>query len=121
MLLNQIIIEETAEAGVTSVSNLGKIEYRAFPDLIKLYKRDDSNVPRNIAKIKRKKGMGWQIVVTEEWDALKLPHFGNVVNIRLPVIGKKTISDNLANLFKVWGISVDSFASLNKSENTEVK
>jgi hypothetical protein len=103
MKLNEILSEE-AMAGVTSVSSIGSVEYRAWPSMVKLYKRNDQNVPCCVAKIKRHKGQGWRIITTDEWKKMNLPHFGYIHDLKTPVSGQKTISNNLSNMLKAWGI-----------------
>lgn len=103
--LGEGIIFETAAAGMTSVDSIGSLETQLFPALIRLYKRDDKNVPKCVAKICRKKGEGWSMMPTEGWGELNLPHFGNVVGAKTPKNGKKTISSNLPDILKQWGIT----------------
>jgi len=103
MKLNDIY--ETASAGVTSVASIGTVEVQAFPDRIKMYKRDCDNKAKCVATIKRKKGSGWSFLTTSDWGNLKMPHFGNLTNIKSDYSGKKTITKELSGMLKAWGIT----------------
>lgn len=105
---------ETAEAGMTSVSTIGSLEYTPRNSFINLYKRDPDGNPHCVAKICRKPYNGWRFVTTKAWKDMNLPHFGNLEDIRSPLKGKKTISDNLAQMLKQWGIKIDGL-SINES------
>ena len=108
---------EFASAGVTSVQSVGRIEQQAFGDaLIKLYKRDDSNVPKCVANIKREKGCGWKMCTTDGWKECNLPHFGNLSNIKTPVNGTKTIRRNLEAMLKAWGVKYDELSDYNETK-----
>jgi len=99
---------EVASAGVTSVQSIGRVEQKAFGNaLIRLYKRDDSNVPKCVAKIKRETGCGWKMCATDGWKECNLPHFGQLTNIKTPINGSKTIRRNLETMLKAWGIKYD--------------
>lgn len=105
---------EEAAPGVTSVSSIGKLEYSATPNTVKLYKRDCDNKTKCIAKIRRKKNEGWRFMTMPHWKSMNLPHFGQLHNARTPVKGMKTISGNLDKVLKQWGIKYDELKS--KSE-----
>lgn len=113
-LLTESIIFETATAGMTSVASIGSLETQAFPALIKLFKRDDKNVPKCVGKICRKKGKGWRMVFTDEWQNMNLPHFGNLVGAKSPKNGKKTITSNLSSILQQWGINLKDIKTFNQ-------
>lgn len=110
MKLNDVF--ETASAGMTSVSSIGQVEYAAWPDRVELYKRDQHGCAKCVAKIKRKKKDGWRLVKTSEWDSMGNPHFGHLTDIKSPLNGKKTVSQNINTLLKQWGISNDGVVPL---------
>ncbi len=101
------IVLEVAEPGTTSVESIGKVEFKAFNGSVCLIKRDKDNKPCVVARINRTTGDGWSMIPTKIWKDLNLPHFGNLQKIKLPINGKKTISDNLHKLLKAWGIKND--------------
>jgi len=108
---------EFASAGVTSVQSIGKIEQKAFgTDLIRLYKRDDSNVPKCVAKIKRKTGCGWSMCATDGWKDCGLPHFGQLKDIKTQVNGTKTIRKNLTAMLKAWGVNYDELLDFKEDQ-----
>ena len=39
-------------------------------------------------------------------------HFGHLSNIKSPLNGKKTVSQNIGSLLKTWGISNDGIVPL---------
>lgn len=106
---------ETASPGMTSVQSIGNIEAVAFPSHVRLYKRCDDK-SKCIAKIRRKKNDGWRFTPTKNWSGEKLPHFGNVVNTKLPMRGRKTIHKNISGLLKTWGVRYDSLSIKEKGE-----
>ena len=110
MKLNDIF--ETAAVGGTSVASIGQVFYNAFPDRVEIYKRSTLGCVKCIAKIKRKKNDGWRLVTTSEWKQQGLEHFGHLSNIKSPISGKKTVSQNIESLLKQWGISNDGVIPL---------
>ena len=112
-------IFETAVTGVTSVASIGKIEYSAKPNEIKLYKRCPEGNAKCIAKIKRKRNKGWRLITTADWKDMKLEHFGNLSDAKTPINGMKTISNNLETMFKQWGISNDGIIPLSDIKKDE--
>jgi hypothetical protein len=107
MKLKDIKLKEEAAAGITSVASIGKVEFAAFPNRVELYRRDNCNNSHCIAKIRRQKGDGWRFTPTKHWGNQQLPHFGQLNNIKSPVKGMKTVSGNLADMLKTWGIRYD--------------
>ena len=103
MKLNDLY--ETASGGVTSVASIGTVEVQAFPDRIKMFKRDQLGCAKCVATIKRKTGKGWSFVTTSDWGNLSLPHYGHLSNIKSDYNGKKTITKELSGMLKAWGIS----------------
>lgn len=102
-------LNETVSMGVTSVASIGNVEYVSKPHMIRMYKRcNETNTDKCIATIRRNKGEGWRFKPTNEWASMKLPHIGYLRNIKTPVNGKKTISSNLENMLKAWGVNYDS-------------
>jgi hypothetical protein len=114
MKLKDLRLYETAATGVTSVASIGKVEFAAFPNRVELYRRNACDKTECIAKIKRHRKDGWRFTPTKAWSQHKLPHFGQLNNIKTPQRGMKTISNNLSNMMKVWGIRYDEL--LKKSE-----
>jgi len=110
MKLNDIF--ENASSGVTSVSSIGQVFYNAFPDRVELYKRSDLGCIKCIAKIKRKKKDGWRFITTSDWKGQGLDHFGHLTDIKSPVNGEKTVSQNINSLLKQWGITNDGVIPL---------
>jgi hypothetical protein len=100
-------IFETVSAGVTSVSSIGQVEYSAFSNRVKLYRKDCNNNHQCIAVIKRNKNDGWRFKPTKNWNSQKLDHFGHLTNIKSDKKGMKTISNNLESMLKAWGIKYD--------------
>ena len=103
MKLNDIY--ETASTGVTSVSSIGTVEVQAFPNRIKMYKRDPDNKAKCVATIQRKTGKGWSFLTTSDWGNLNLPHYGNLQSVKSDYSGKKTITKELSGMLKRWGIT----------------
>jgi hypothetical protein len=101
------ILNEVAEPGTTSVESIGKVEFKTFNGSVCLIKRNQDNKPCTVARINRTTGEGWSMVPTKIWKELNLPHFGNLQKIKLPIKGKKTITNNLKDLLKAWGIRHD--------------
>jgi len=110
MKINDIF--ETAATGMTSVASIGKVEFAAWPDRVELYKRDSLGCAKCVAKIKRKNSDGWRFVTTSDWKGLGNEHFGHLANIKSPVSGKKTVSQNISSLLKQWGITNDGIVPL---------
>jgi len=108
------LFETVTSSSVTSVENIGKVEFAATPSMIRLYKRDANNCPRCVAQVRRYKNQGWKFITNKDWKEMKLPHFGYLENAKLPMNGKKTISGNLKNLFKAWGITHEDITMLEK-------
>lgn len=114
MKLKDIKLDETAAAGITSVASIGKVEFAAYPNRVELYRRNKCDKTECIAKIKRQKGQGWRFTPTQAWGNQQLPHFGQLNNIKSPVKGMKTVSGNLSDMLKKWGIRYDDL--MKKSE-----
>lgn len=102
MKVKQIV--ETAAANVTSVANIGTIEYAAFNGNIKLYRRG-YNKP--IARFMRQPNKGWKFTPTNYWVKSGLPHFGYLYNTKPEKSGTKTIEKHMEDMFKKWGIKYD--------------
>lgn len=111
MKLNELF--EYAAVGMTSVASIGDVEYVGKSSYFKLYKRCEDK-PKCIATIRRKKGNGWRFKPTKEWNSMNLPHIGYLKNIKTPVNGTKTISNNLESMLKAWGVNYDSLMNREK-------
>lgn len=102
------MLREVASPGSTTVANIGSLTFVARPNQIKIFKRpgicDDNN--KCIAKLQRKTGLGWRFLTTKDWDKIGLPHIGNIKNAKSPISGKKTISNDISNLLKQWGLNI---------------
>lgn len=100
---------EVAGFGVTSVASIGDVEFVNKPAYIKLYKRCKDNDKRKcIATVRREKGDGWRFKPVAGWKEMGLPHIGFLKRIKTPVSGSKTISNNLENMLKAWGVNYKS-------------
>jgi len=90
------------------------VEYKAHPHKIKIYRRNDQNVAEMVATIERHTGKGWRFHKTMAWNEHRLPHFGQLKNIRTHYNGKKTISSQLEHVLDEWGIRHDGIKELNE-------
>jgi len=103
---------EVAAVGMTSVQSIGKIEYTAAPNQIKLFRRDEADKPCCVASIKRITGKGWHVVPTMAWAQFKMPHFGQVFGANTSIKGMKTHSNKIEDIMKSFGIRYDSIQQM---------